>query len=76
MATSSGACASGCDLATAGTVAQNMLWRYDASVSDYVNVSSPAGSLEPWAGYWVNTPNTASTLAPKLIIPVPGSYMN
>ena len=76
VVTSSGTCAGGCNFAEADTagVLQNVLWRYNG-VDAYDQVTNATGNLDPWAGYWVRTSNSASTLNPKLLVPVPGSTM-
>ena len=76
VVTSSGTCTGGCNFAEADTagVLQNVLWRYNG-VDGYDQVTNASGNLEPWAGYWVNTSNSANTLSPKLLVPVPGSNM-
>lgn len=68
--TSTPICAAGCDLDVAESekLVHNQLWTYNG-ISGYTLASNPAGTLEPWAGYWAATMQNANDSRPTLLIP-------
>ncbi|MCF6203069.1 MAG: SGNH/GDSL hydrolase family protein, partial [Methylococcaceae bacterium] len=60
-------CTSGCEIddAEIDGVFHNQLWTYNGT--EYVEVSTTIGTLDPWLGYWAATLNNASTNNPSLL---------
>jgi lysophospholipase L1-like esterase len=60
-------CVSGCEIEVAEDdgVFQNQLWSYNGT--EYVEVTTTIGTLDPWLGYWAATLDNASTNSPSLL---------
>ncbi len=60
-------CTSGCEIEDAEIdgVFQNQLWSYNGT--EYVEITTTIGTLDPWLGYWAATLNNASTNNPSLL---------
>jgi len=62
--------ADGCTLneAQASSIVHNELWTYNGS-GGYTKITG--GNLDPWAGYWSATMDSADGTTPKLLMPKP-----